>query len=149
MKLFTAALSIFTIFATAPVYAAGDLSRADVTEVRLEMGSNDKGMYFKPNKFEFETGKAYKLVMVNVDEIKHEVALNELVERIFTRKIETKDENGNLVTEVKGLITEVEIGPGKTVEWFFVPVQTVKNAEITCEIPGHREAGMHAMATIK
>ncbi len=112
------------------------------------MGSNDNGMYFKPNKFNFETGKAYKLVMVNVDEIKHEVALNEMTERIFTRKIEAKDKDGNLVTEVKGLINEVEIGPGKTVEWFFVPVQTIENTEISCEIPGHREAGMFGVASI-
>jgi uncharacterized cupredoxin-like copper-binding protein len=43
----------------------------------------------------------------------------------------------------------VEVGPGKTVEWFFVPVQpTGGPVEITCEIPGHLEAGMRASVVI-
>lgn len=130
-------------------WAAGDLSRANVQTVRLEMGANDDGMYFKPNDLTFETGKAYKLEMVNVDDIKHEVSLNELTERIFTRKVEIETPDGDLVAEIKGRIHEVEIGPHQTVDWFFVPVQTVDDAEITCEIEGHKEAGMWAKARIR
>ena len=144
------AVTFAALTAAGPALSGGDLSRANVIDVVLEMGSNDDGMYFKPDNFEFETGQAYKLIMKNVDEIKHELALNEMVERIFTRKIEVSDEQGNLVTEVKGSIREVEVGPGKTVEWFFVPVQTTKGpVEITCEIAGHYEAGMLATVSIK
>jgi uncharacterized cupredoxin-like copper-binding protein len=79
----------------------------------------------------------------------HEIAINEMRERIFTRKIEVSDKEGNLITEVKGTIREVEVGPEMTVEWFIVPVQTTDGpVEITCEIPGHYESGMHANATI-
>jgi len=43
----------------------------------------------------------------------------------------------------------VEVGAGKTVEWFIVPIQTTDEpVEITCEIPGHLEAGMRASAMI-
>jgi uncharacterized cupredoxin-like copper-binding protein len=129
--------------------AEGDLSRANVIDVNIEMGSNDGGMFFSPDKYEFLTGQAYRLILINGDEIKHEIALNEMGERIFTRKIEVSDPDGNLITEVKGSITEVEVGPGMTVEWFIVPVQTTDgSAEITCEIPGHLEAGMSASVVI-
>ncbi len=130
-------------------YAEGDLSRTNVKEIVLEMGSNDDGMYFSPKRMEFETGQAYKMVMTNVDEIKHEVALGELYEKIFTRKLEITEPDGSLIAEIKGPIYEIEIGPGKTVEWFFVPVQTIEDAELICAIPGHKEAGMWSTVTLK
>lgn len=140
--------SVAALALAGAAYADGDLSRANVQKVTLEMGSNDDGMYFSPNDFTFKTGQAYNLVMVNVDDIKHEVSLNELTERIFTRKIEISNADGGLVAEIKGAIREVELGPHQTVEWFFVPIQTVETAEISCEIEGHYESGMHATARI-
>ena len=131
------------------LYAAGDLSRADVQKVPMEMGTDGDGnMYFKLSQSDFETGKAYALVMTNVDDFKHELSLNEMLERIFVRKVEIETEGGDLVAEIKGHITEVEVGPHQTVEWYFVPVQPGENIEITCEIEGHYDAGMHAMVNI-
>ncbi len=148
MKYLSFAASILAAAIATPALAEGDLSRANVIEVHMEMGSNDDGMYLSPANYVFETGQAYKLVMTNVDEIKHELALNEMVERIFTRKIQVEDADGNLVTEVKGAVWEVEVGPLQTVEWYFVPVQTMDEVEITCEIAGHYESGMFANASI-
>jgi len=149
MKMTLPAICILTLFATGSAFAGGDLSRANVIDVVIEMGSNDDGMYLKPDNYVFETGQAYKLILKNVDEIKHELALNEMGERIFTRKVEASDAEGNLITEVKGAVREVEVGAGQTVEWFIVPVQTTKSpVEITCEIPGHLEAGMRASVEI-
>ena len=150
MKPMTTPLAILAFSLAGPAFAEGDLSRANVIDVVIEMGTNDDGtMYLKPDNYEFVTGQAYKLVLTNVDDIKHELALNEMGERIFTRKVEVADENGDLLAEVKGSIREVEVGPGKTVEWFIVPVQTTDEpVEITCEIPGHLEAGMRASAMI-
>jgi uncharacterized cupredoxin-like copper-binding protein len=149
MKRLLTTAAILAAAIASPALAEGDLSRANVITVNMEMGSNDDGMYLSPNNYEFVTGQAYKLVMTNVDEIKHELALNEMVERIFTRKIEVEDADGNLVTEVKGSIWEVEVGPKQVVQWFFVPVQTMDSTEITCEIAGHYESGMFATAEIK
>lgn len=149
MKLTTITCAVLALAIAPPVYAEGDLSRANVIDVAIELGTNDGGMYLKPDNYVFVTGQAYKLVLTNVDEIKHELALNEMVERIFTRKVEIADEKGNLVAEIKGTIREVEVGPGKTVEWFIVPVQTTGNpVEITCELEGHLEAGMRASVMI-
>ena len=141
-------MSAFAFASTA--YAAGDLSRADPSEVVIEMGQQDvKHMFFKPNHIELETGKAYKIVFKNTDTIKHEFAAPEFIARIFTRKVEILGADGKVIAEVKGAINEVEVAGGGTVEWFMVPVQTGKDIPIECAIEGHKEAGMVGTITIK
>jgi uncharacterized cupredoxin-like copper-binding protein len=150
MRLIATTCAVLALALSGPAFAAGDLSRANVIDVPIEMGTNDDGMYLKPDTYVFETGQAYKLILINVDDIKHELSLNEMGERIFTRKVEITDADDNLVAEIKGSIREIEVGPGQTVEWFIVPIQTIDEPiEITCEIPGHKEAGMRASVTIK
>lgn len=130
-------------------YAAGDMTRANPQEIVLEMGSSGSSMYFKPNHLELETGKAYKLVLKNTDKIKHEFESHEMVQKIFTRKVEVADSSGKMIAEIKGSIEEVELAPGGIAEWFFVPLQTGKNLEMECAIKGHKEAGMVGTVTIK
>ena len=73
-------------------------------------------MYFKPDHLDLETGKAYKIVLRNVDEIVHEFAAPELALHSFTRKVEITDESGEMIAEIfGGNITEVEIGAGHEV----------------------------------
>lgn len=129
-------------------FATGDLSRNNLNTIVVEMGSVGESMYFKPNHLELETGKAYKLVLKNVDDVEHEFEAPEFVEKVFTRKVEVKGPNGKMLAEIKGSIREIEIGPGGEVEWYIVPVQTGKNLELVCAIPGHKEAGMHGTITI-
>ena len=129
-------------------FATGDLSRNNLNTIVVEMGSVGESMYFKPNHLELETGKAYKLVLKNVDDVEHEFEAQEFVEKVFTRKVEVKGPNGKMLAEIKGSIREVEVGPGGEVEWYIVPVQTGKNLELVCAIPGHKEAGMHGTITI-
>ena len=130
-------------------WAAGDLSRADPVEIFIEMGQVDaKHMYFKPDHIELETGKAYVLVFTNTDKIKHEFAAPEFTARIFTRKVQVLDANGEMISEVKGAITEVKVAGGGKVEWFIVPVQTGENIPTECAIEGHKEAGMVGTITI-
>ena len=124
--------------------AEGDLSRANIIDVTVLLGSDDDGMFIRPSINTFVTGQAYRMVLTNTDDFKHELALNGIGERIFTRKIEASDAEGNLITEVKGAIREVEVGPHQTVEWFIVPVQTTDGPEeFSCELPGHRESDLH------
>lgn len=130
------------------VFAAGDLTRKNPEEVVIEMSTNAAGMYFKPNYFEFETGKAYKLVLRNTDVVKHEVEMGEFGEKLFTRKVEIADEQGNMLAEIKGTMREIEVGPKAEVEWFIVPLQTGMNMALDCALPGHKEAGMTATVTI-
>jgi uncharacterized cupredoxin-like copper-binding protein len=131
-------------------YAAGDLSRADPAEIVIEMGQVDaKHMYFKPSHIDLQTGKAYKIAFKNVDKIKHEFAAPDFVAKVFTRKVEVLGPDGKAISEVKGTITEIEVFPGGTVEWFIVPVQTGKDIAIECALEGHKEAGMVGTITIE
>ncbi len=143
------AVAAIAALAAGAAYADGDLTKIDVTEVVLTMGSNDDGMYFEPSDFVFKTGHAYKWVLRNVDEIKHEIAVGHMAPKIFTRKVEISDEAGNMIAEIKGTVHEIEVGAGKTVEWFFVPVQTLDSSKIICAIPGHEEAGMFGTVTLE
>ncbi len=130
-------------------YAAGDLSRADPAEIVIEMGEVDANhMYFKPNHIDLETGKAYKIVLVNKDKVKHELAAPEFIGRVFTRKVEVLGADGKMIAEVKGNVTEIEVAADGTVEWFIVPVQTGTDIAFVCAIEGHREAGMVGTVTI-
>jgi uncharacterized cupredoxin-like copper-binding protein len=115
MNMITTIFGISALVLATTATAEGDLSRADIIDVTIETGSNEDGMFFSPDNYKFVTGQAYRLILTNVDEIKHEIALNEMGERIFTRKIEASDPEGNLIIEVKGSISEVEVGPGMTV----------------------------------
>lgn len=153
MKILPIVLSASALALASPALAAGDLSRADPIEIVVEMGSAsdaaEKSMYFKPNRLDLETGKAYKIVLRNTDKVEHELVFGEFGERVFTRKIEIADASGGLVAEIKGNVTEIEVGPGKEVEWYIVPVQTGENLPIECEIEGHKEAGMVGTVTIR
>jgi len=141
--------SILALTLSTAAFADGDLSRLNVIEVPVELSSNDDGMFIDFSMTDFVTGQAYDLVITNTDEFKHEIALNEFAEVVFTRKIEISDADGNLVAEIKGMIREVEVGAGQTVHWFLVPIQTSEEPfEITCELPGHYESGMHTEITV-
>lgn len=137
----------FLVLATTQSFAAGDLSRDNPQKVVIEMGSKDGRMYFKPNHLEFETGKAYKIVLKNLDGIKHEFEATEFVEKIFTRKVEVKHD-GKLLAEIKGSVREIEVGPYAEVEWYVVPVQTGVKLAMNCALKGHREAGMFGTITV-
>jgi len=152
MKTLPILLSMSAVAFSFPAFAEGDLSRADPIEIVLEMGATDaaeKPMYFKPNHLDLETGKAYKIVLKNTDEVKHEFASPGLMERSFTRKVEISDEKGELVAEIKGNVSEIEVGPGKTIDWYIVPVQTGENIAMECLLEGHLEAGMAGTITVK
>lgn len=45
-----------------PGRRGGDLSRANVIDVPIELGSNDDGMYFKPDNAMIVTDQAYNLM---------------------------------------------------------------------------------------
>lgn len=117
-------------------------------KIVIELGSDGERVYFRPNHLVFETGKAYNLVLKNTDKTKHELEAHEFVEKIFTRKVEVVDREGQMLAEIKGSVSEVEVGPGGEVEWLFVPMQTGKDLSMDCALPGHKEAGMFGTITI-
>ena len=144
MHLSGKALSILLLLTVIPTFAlaAGDLSKQDPIEVKVRLGSAKNELTFSPNKLTFETGKLYKLVMINSSDYKHYFSSPGFAASIWTRKVQ----DGSM--EVKGAIREVGLLPGKKAEWFFVPVKTGVFG-LFCHIKGHREAGMEGKIIIK
>lgn len=130
-------------------WAKGDLTAQKAIPVLLTLGSKDNAMAFSPKQLTFETGKLYKLLLVNVSPQTHEFDSVALSDAVFTHKVEVVSPEGEEIAEIVGSIREIEVGPNTTVEWYFVPVRAVKQGEIVCDLPGHREAGMVATFTIQ
>ncbi len=134
---------------TVAVQAAGDLSRQTPIEVTVELGKPGQHV-FVPNRLKFETGKLYKLVLTNPSKEAHYFTSDAFTQLIYTRKVQVvQQRDGKTVTlaEFKGAIREIEVYPGETAEWWFVPVAAGRATDLRCGIVGtdgvsHRDHGM-------
>ncbi len=125
--------------------AAGDLSRQTPIEIVVELGRPGQHV-FVPNKLRFETGKLYKLVLKNPSADPHYFTSHGFSQLIWTRKVQvTQQQGGETVTlaEFKGAIREIEVYPGHTAEWWFVPVATGRVTDLQCGIVG-KDGKSHA-----
>lgn len=135
-------------FATAAL-AAGDLSKQVPVEITVDLGSPGKHE-FSPNKLRFETGKLYKLVLRNASNDPHYFTSHAFSQMIWTRKVQvTQTRDGKTITlaEFKGAIREVEVYPGQSAEWWFVPVAAGRVTDLRCGITAgdgktHADHGM-------
>lgn len=152
-----AALVATVILFPMAAIAGGDLSKQDPITVRLDLGKDGVEQHrYYPDKLTFETGKLYKLVIHNPSNSKHYLTSMGFAHKVWTRKVQVMDDLGEgakTLGEIKGAINEIEIYPGATAEWFFVPVAT-GTAEMTCGIKDkdgktHGQSGMRGTITIK
>lgn len=134
-----------------------DLSSQQPIEIRINLGKEgvDEHKYF-PDKLNLETGKLYKVVLYNPSNSPHYFSSADLGSKVWTRKAQVMDESGSTrkaVAEIKGALREIEVYPGGTAEWWFVPVAT-GTAAIICtskdkkDNKPHFEHGMRATAVI-
>jgi len=124
------------------VLAGGDLSRQSPVTLKVILGARDNEYAIIPKTWNLETGKLYKVTFVNQGKIKHEWVASELMLSVWTRKVEVRG------VEIKGVINEIELGPGATADWYFIPLRT-GSFEMACEIEGHKEAGMFGKIVVK
>lgn len=156
MALFAATIIGCAILSGSVVLAAGDLSKQDPITVRIDLGKDgvDKHRFY-PDKLTFETGKLYKLVIHNPSDSKHYFTSLGMAAKVWTRKVQVMDDLGagaKQIGEIKGAIREIEVYPGGTTEWWFVPVAT-GTAELSCSIKDkdgktHAGTGMKGTITI-
>ena len=133
----------------AVAYGAGDLSRQEPIAVTVELGKPGIHAFF-PNQLRFETGKLYKLVLKNASGDPHYFTSHAFTQLIYTRKVQVvqeRDGKPTTLAEFKGAIREIEVYPGQTAEWWFVPVATGRVTDLRCGIVGkdgktHAEHGM-------
>ena len=144
-------LSIIAVglVANGNVIAAGDMTGQKPIEVKVQLGDSNNALRFLPSNLEFETGKLYKLVLHNASATKHYFSSEGLSRSVFTRKAQVLGPKGKTIAEVKGAIREIEVYPGGTAEWWFVPVKTARLNDLKCTIKGHADAGMVGTITIK
>ena len=133
---------IAVLLSASIVWAGGDLSRQTPIALRVLLGAKDNEYAIAPKTWNLETGKLYKVTLVNEGKIKHEWVAPEFTLTIWTRKVEVRG------VEVKGVINEIELEPGTQADWYFVPIRTGE-FEMGCEIQGHRDAGMIGKVVVK
>lgn len=139
------ALATFAVAA----YAAGNLAGQEPITVTVDLGMPGKHAFI-PDKLRFETGKLYKLVLRNRSDVPHYFTSHAFSQMVFTRKVQvTQERDGKVVTlaEFKGAIREIEVYPGHSAEWWFVPVAAGRVTDLHCGIRApdgktHAEHGM-------
>jgi uncharacterized cupredoxin-like copper-binding protein len=118
-----------------------DLAKQPVIDLTVSLGTAVGELKFVPNQFEFQAGKRYRLKLTNPSPMKHYFTAKDFADSIWSQKVDA----GNV--EIKGAIHEIEIRPGSTADWVFVPIKT-GTYELHCAIAGHTEAGMTGKITI-
>lgn len=132
-----------------PAFAAGDLTRQEPIDVTVQLGTEKEIFQFEPSHLTFETGKLYRLTLVNQSPTKHYFSSPALARSVFTRKVETFHQNGDRSAEIKGQITEIEVFPNAKAQWWFVPIQTGDFDDLKCTVSGHADHGMTGRITIQ
>ena len=130
-----------------------DLTKQTPIEVRVELGTTAGKHAFVPNTLTFEAGKLYKLVLRNPSKNKHYFTSPGLANSVYTGKVQVVDDKGTRA-EIKGSIREIEVYPGGTAEWWFVPVAAGRFEDLHCHIKDsegrtHAQKGMTGTVEIK
>lgn len=152
-----AAMAAATLLSAPAANAGGDLSKQDPIEVRIDLGKDGVEKHeFYPKELTFETGKLYKLVIHNPSDSKHYFTSFGFAHNVWTRKVQVMDDIGEgakAIAEIKGAVREIEVLPGGTSEWWFVPIATGVFTDLNCHIADqdgktHGEKGMTGTITI-
>lgn len=130
-------------------FALGDLTKQEPIEVRIQLGDKTGTLKFFPSTLELETGKLYRMTLINYSPEKHYFSSDVFSQSAFRRKVQVNSADGKPIAEIKGNIREIEVYPGNKVEWWFVPVKAGEIKDLKCTIPGHAAAGMVGAITIK
>lgn len=111
-------------------------------ELKISLGNTANELKFFPDRVQLVAGKKYTLQLSNSSPQKHYFTAREFASNSWTQKVDA----GNV--EIKGAIQELELRPNTTAAWVLVPMKP-GSYQLRCTIPGHTEAGMTGMITIK
>ena len=147
--------TVLILFAFKDSNGKGDFTKqkAIVVEIFLT-GNSGEFHHYEPSTLKFETGKLYKLILKNLSDSKHYFTSKKFSDSIFTRKIQV-NKNLEKIAEIKGNISEVEIFPNNTLEWWFVPIKTGVFDDLNCKVideklnKPHSDMGMRGRIIIE
>jgi uncharacterized cupredoxin-like copper-binding protein len=83
--------------------AAVDFTKQTAIEVKVSLSNNANELKFFPERFTFESGKRYKLLLSNTSGMKHYFTSKDFADAIWTQNVVA----GNV--EVKGNIRELQL----------------------------------------
>ncbi|RJP17305.1 MAG: hypothetical protein C4529_14800 [Deltaproteobacteria bacterium] len=137
LVLFTASGTFAEVPDLAKALAGADWSKMETVTVTMTEYA------FSPSAIVLKEGVPTKLVLKNGGKEAHYFVAERFFKTIATRKIQDSD------GEVKApSFTAVEVYPGKTMEWFLVPVQ--KGVfDLLCTVKGHAEHGMKGRIEVR
>ena len=142
------------IFSNA-TFAKGDLTRQNPISITIKMASQAGVSHsFIPNTIKLETGKLYKISLVNDTNEKHYFSSPKFANSVFTRKVQVV-KDGKRLAEIKGIIKDLEVFPKATLEWWLVPIQTGVFDDLHCHVMDkkagktHEELGMTGKVVVK
>jgi uncharacterized cupredoxin-like copper-binding protein len=128
--------------------AAGDLTRQEPVVVELKLGQPSGEHRFTPDSLVFETGKLYVLRLENPSPNAYYFGSQGLADAVYSRKVVALGSGGKVLAEVYGPVRRVELKPGSTLEWWFLPVRTGRFEDVM-STKTHTDAGMRATIEIK
>ena len=133
---------LFVMYIPVKTLASGDMTKQEPIKIQVNLGNSKGSLVFEPNHLSFKTGTLYQLVIHNPSSEKHYFSSETLSRSVFTRKVQVLNKNAETIAEIKGTIREIEVLPGGTAEWWFVPVKTAVTNDLKCTIKGHASKGM-------
>jgi len=86
--------AVIIIAGAGAAIAGGDLTAQTPIEVKVELGNKENALRFFPDKFEFETGKLYRLVLSNPSAQAHYFSSEGFSRSVFTRKTQVLGADG-------------------------------------------------------
>jgi uncharacterized cupredoxin-like copper-binding protein len=125
-----------------PTLAATPLSKQKSIELTVDLGTSTGDLRFMPDHLQFRAGQRYQLLLKNPSPLKHYFTAKDFADAIWSQKVDA----GNV--EIKGAIHELELRPGTSAAWVFVPVRAGVYT-LRCTVAGHAEAGMTGTLEIK
>ncbi|MFC6672939.1 copper-binding protein [Marinobacterium aestuariivivens] len=106
------------LLASVQALAEGDLTTRPTELPALVLGSEESDYSMSQNRYELETGKAYKLEIISTGRKEYAIRAPEFFAAIFLRKVEAGD------MEIKAVsLTELEFEQEGEAELYFVPVK--------------------------
>jgi uncharacterized cupredoxin-like copper-binding protein len=111
------------------------VAAAQPETITVSLGNTANELKFVPDQLNFRALRTYQLHLNNPSSLKHYFSAPDFAAAAWTRKVDTGG------VEVKGTVREIEIRPGASADWVFVPVRTGEYG-LRCTVPGHTEAGM-------
>lgn len=106
-------------------YAAGDLTKQEPVHITVELSNQAGEKKFSPSTLQFETGTLTVLNIHNKGEKSYYFGSNGLADSVYTRKVVVLGSASETpLAEIYGPVRRVEVYPGQTVQWWFVPIRT-------------------------